>query len=198
MIEVEIKVEIDDPDKLRKQFTEKNGTYKCSLLHEDTYLNMPEGLRDFRTSDEALRVRKSVEFNKHQNNSKKEVRYFLTYKGAKLNTEAKTRKELETIIQEGDMVVEIFRLLGFREVLTVKKERELYEFHHKNLEIEALIDYVPILDRHFLEVECQVKEKGSVEKLQQDLFEFLLEFGIDKSCSITLSYLELIALHLNK
>ncbi|MBN1800468.1 MAG: class IV adenylate cyclase [Candidatus Lokiarchaeota archaeon] len=198
MIEVEIKVEITDPAKLREEFAKKNGVYKCSLLHEDTYFNMPEGLRDFRKSDEALRVRKSLEFDMNQENVKSRINYFLTYKGAKLSSKAKTRKELETIVEEGDKILDILKLLGFREVLTVKKERELYEFHHNSLLIEALIDYIPILNRYFLEVECQVIEGGEIEHFQDKLFEFLLEFGIKKDRSITLSYLELIALHLDQ
>ena len=98
MIEVEIKVKIDNPDEVRTRFKTKNGVYICSLLHEDTYFNMPEGLRDFRRSDEALRIRKSTEFNRNNNRSTKETLYFLTYKGTKLNSQTKTRKELETTI----------------------------------------------------------------------------------------------------
>ena len=64
MIEVEIKVKISDPNLMRKKFKENNGIYKLSLDHEDTYFNMPKGLRDFRQTDEALRLRKSIEFDK--------------------------------------------------------------------------------------------------------------------------------------
>ncbi|MBD3337538.1 MAG: CYTH domain-containing protein, partial [Candidatus Lokiarchaeota archaeon] len=60
MIEVEIKAEISSPDTIRKKFLEKNGIYKISLSHEDTYFNMPRKLRDFRKTDEALRIRKSI------------------------------------------------------------------------------------------------------------------------------------------
>ena len=63
-IEVEIKVKMSNPDEMREQFKSKDGVYRCSLIHEDTYFNMPKGLRDFRKSDEALRIRKSIEFNK--------------------------------------------------------------------------------------------------------------------------------------
>jgi len=47
MIEVEIKVRISDPSRIRKKFAEFNGVYKLSLHHEDIYFNMPMGLRDF-------------------------------------------------------------------------------------------------------------------------------------------------------
>jgi predicted adenylyl cyclase CyaB len=58
MIEVEIKVQISDPTLIRKKFVENQGSYKFSLIHEDTYFNMPKGLRDFKQTDEALRLRK--------------------------------------------------------------------------------------------------------------------------------------------
>ncbi|MFX1418019.1 MAG: CYTH domain-containing protein, partial [Promethearchaeota archaeon] len=64
MIEVEIKVRISDPELILKKFKENNGIYKISLIHEDTYFNMPAGLRDFKKTDEALRLRKSIEFNR--------------------------------------------------------------------------------------------------------------------------------------
>jgi predicted adenylyl cyclase CyaB len=61
MIEVEIKVKISDPNQVRKRIEENKGVYKISLHHEDTYFNMPKGLRDFKQTDEALRLRKSIE-----------------------------------------------------------------------------------------------------------------------------------------
>ena len=192
MIEVEIKVKISNPDEMRKEFKGKNGVYKCSLLHEDTYFNMPEGLRDFRKSDEALRIRKSTEFNRDNKGSKKQTRYFLTYKGAKLNSDTKTREELETSIEEGKKIKEILKILGFREIFTVKKERELYLFDYQNYHIEALIDFLPNLKSHFIEVECQTESEEDVGVTQEVLFNFLGDFGIKKEESIIKSYLELI------
>ena len=68
MIEVEIKARITDPNEIKENFEKLNGIYKISLYHEDTYFNMPKKLRDFKKTDEALRIRKSVEFQK--NNSR--------------------------------------------------------------------------------------------------------------------------------
>ena len=193
MIEVEIKVRITDPEEMRNNFETKNWAYKCSLLHEDTYFNMPEGLRDFRKSDEALRIRKYTEFNRNDKDSKEISKFFITYKGAKLNANTKTRKELESLIDEGDKVREILKLLGFKEVFTVKKERELYFFQYKNHHIEALIDYLPILKSHFIEVEYQTESTKEIDAAQEILFDFLSTLGIKREESIIKSYLELIA-----
>lgn len=193
MIEVEIKVRILEPNEMRKRFEDNGGLYKISLLHEDTYFNMPNGLRDFRASDEALRIRKSIGFNKRIQDSERVIKYFITYKGQKIDTETKTRSELESTITDGEVLIEILKILGFQEIFTVKKERELYEFTFKNLKIEALIDYVPILKEHFIEVEYVADSNDNIDDARQILFDFLNQFDIKKDESIKESYLELIA-----
>ncbi|MFX0004963.1 MAG: class IV adenylate cyclase [Candidatus Hodarchaeota archaeon] len=192
MIEVEIKVNIPDPELIREMFEDNNGVYKFSLLHEDIYFNMPKGLRDFRETDEALRLRKSVEFNKNDKPKKQTINHFITYKGKKMDLTTKTRKELDIKIENTENMRLLLKDLGFQEIFTVKKERELYEFEFKNYYIEALIDYIPILDQYFLEVEFLLDSAGKVEDSKEILFDFLDLFGIKKEESIRKSYLELI------
>lgn len=191
MIEVEIKAQISDPQKIRKRFEEQGGKYIISLSHEDTYYNMPKKLRDFRKTDEALRIRKSTDYDK-QNESKKQTKYYLTYKGAKLDNSTKTREEIETLIDDGEKLKKILDNLGFRAVLTIKKERDLYHFDYEGAEIEALIDYIPILESHFIEVEIQAESSMQIELSRDLLFDFLRKFQIEKKDSIRKSYLELI------
>ncbi len=193
MIEVEIKVRILDPAKFRKNFEDKNGKYKLSLIHEDTYFNMPNELRNFKETDEALRVRKSIEFTRNQLKPKDITYYYITYKGKKIDSSTKTRRELETKVSHGEKMKEMLKQLGFQEIYTVKKERELYEFKFKGQSIEALIDYIPILKEHFIEVEIMSESNEKLEKYRELLFEFLEQFGVKKEESITKSYLELIA-----
>ena len=176
MIEVEIKVKISDPNQVRKRFEENKGVYKISLHHEDTYFNMPKGLRDFKQTDEALRLRKSIEFNRDNKAMAQKINYFITYKGKKIDKTTKTREEIEVKINE----------------------RELYEFLFKDMKIEALIDYLPILKQHFVEVELMTESYEDIEKSKKILFQFLEKFGIMKEESIRRSYLELIAEKLKK
>ena len=197
MIEVEIKVKISDPDLIRKQFKENNGVYKLSLLHEDIYFNMPKGLRDFKKTDEALRLRKSIEFHKSDKEKSKKNAYFITYKGKKIDDTTKTREELEIKIEDFDRMRSLLKNLGFQEIFTVKKERELYEFVFNNFHIDALIDYIPILNQHFIEVEFLSETQNNLESRKNKLFEFLGHFGISQKESIRESYLELIAKKLN-
>jgi len=193
MIEVEIKAKVLNPEELVKKFKNQEGEYKLSFIHEDTYFNMPEGLRDFKKTDEALRIRKSIEYNKNIDSSKQNINYFITYKGKKIDKTTKTRNELETKLDSGDKVEEILKALGFREIFTVKKERDLYEFNYKGYIIGALIDFIPILKEHFIEVEIMSESNERLEESKNILFEFLNLFDIKKEESITKSYLELIA-----
>ena len=193
MIEVEIKVRISDPDEMRKVFESKGGIYEISLLHEDMYFNMPTGLRDFKQTDEALRIRKSIGFDKNLKDAPKKIKYAITYKGKKLDSETKTRKELEVNVEDGEILKNILKALKFQEIFTVKKERELYKINFKNYTIEALIDYIPILKEYFIEVEYMAESIETISNARDILFEFLAQFDIQKADSITKSYLELIA-----
>ncbi len=193
MIEVEIKVAISNPDSLKENLKKLNGKYIISLDHEDTYFNMPRRLRDFKKTDEALRLRKSIEFNKNNKENATLIRSFITYKGKKIDQTTKTREEIEVEIKNLEKMKELFENLGFGEIFTVKKERELYEFNFKNEKIEVLIDFLPILNQHFMEAEVIVESKKEVPLVKEKLFEFLKKFGISKTDSIRESYLELIA-----
>ena len=198
MIEVEIKVRITNPNEIKNKFEKLNGMYKLSLYHEDTYFNMPKGLRDFKKTDEALRIRKSVEFQKNINDSEKIVNYFITYKGEKIDTSTKSRKELEVKLNDGIQMREILKSLGFKEIFTVKKERELFEFKYKNIKLEALIDYIPILKEYYMEVEITTETIDKLNETREILFEFLSNIDIKREESIRKSYLELIAERLSQ
>jgi adenylate cyclase class 2 len=193
MIEVEIKVKISDPNLMRKKFEENNGIYKLSLNHEDTYFNMPKGLRDFRQTDEALRLRKSIEFNRDNKAKTQKINNYITYKGKKIDKTTKTREEIEVKITEIEDMKNILKFLGFREVFTVVKKRELYDFIFNDTRIEALIDYIPVLEQHFVEVELITESYETVDENKEILFKFLSIFGIKKQESIRKSYLELIS-----
>ena len=197
MIEVEIKVKISDPHLIRKKF-DNNGVYKLSLNHEDMYFNMPKGLRDFKQTDEALRLRKSIEFNRDNNLITQKINYFMTYKGKKIDKTTKTREEIEVKLNETENMKNLLNLLGFREVFTVIKERELYDFKFQDTRIEALIDYLPILEQYFIEVEILAETINKVEKAKDTLFQFLEIIGFKREESIRTSYLELVMIKLNR
>ena len=191
MIETEIKVKIQNPEEIKKKISELNGVYKLSLYHEDIYFNMPDDLRDFRITDEALRIRSSKEYNNSFRDNPTKVSHYITYKGKKLDKLTKTRNEIEVKIDDYSSMKEILLALGFKEVLTIVKERELYEIPFKNNIIEVLIDYIPVLATNFMELELIV-ESTQVSSARAILFSLLEEFGFKETDSIRKSYLELI------
>ena len=192
LIEVEVKVQISSPDAMRRKFEENNGIYQLSLIHEDTYFNMPKGLRNFKQSDEALRLRKSIEFNKENRKETEKNFHYLTYKGKKLDLRTKTRKEIELKIENANKMSEILKELGFQEIFTIKKQRELYEFTFQNHRIDGLIDYLPILNKYFIEVEMISDSIDNLNSYKKIIFRFLNLLGIKEEESIIKSYLELI------
>lgn len=193
MIEVEIKVANYNPDLLYNKITKLNGKYIISLNHEDTYFNMPKGLRDFKKTDEALRLREAIEFNKNKDEKPYLKKFYITYKGKRIDQTTKTREEIETEIKDIRSMRNLLSHLGFKEILTVKKERELYEFWFKNKKIDLLLDYLPILNQNFIEAEIQIEDKIEMIKSKDLIFDFLKQFGITEEDSIRDSYLELIA-----
>lgn len=192
MIEVEVKIQISDPFSLRKEFAQLGGINKLSLIHEDIYYNMPTGLRDFAKTDEALRIRSSIEYKNGEKHKTEKKICYITYKGKKLDHISKSRHEIELKLENANSMKEILANLGFREILTVKKERELYEFEYMGNKIEALLDYLPVLNSYFLEVELTAQSNEEFSEKRDQLFRFLSEFGYTQEDSITESYLELI------
>jgi adenylate cyclase class 2 len=119
-------------------------------------------------------------------------KYYFTYKGKKLDKLTKTREEKEVLIENIQNMKYILKELGFREVLTVIKKRELYEIQFNGKLIEILIDFIPVLESYFLELELIVESLEKVESARNTLFNLLNKLGLRKEESISKSYLELI------
>ncbi|MFX1488407.1 MAG: class IV adenylate cyclase [Promethearchaeota archaeon] len=192
MFEIEIKVRVSDPDLIRRKLENHHGSYKFFLTHKDIYYNMPKSLRDFKKTDEALRLRTSIRYDKKNKYNPQEIDYFLTYKGKKIDELTKSREEIEIKIEDFEKMREILELLGFQEVLTVMKERELYEFKLNDHKITVLLDYIPILKQHFIEAEYLTELNEDIAESRERLFSFLNLLGMNKKDSIRKSYLELI------
>lgn len=191
MFEVEVKILLNNKEDIEKKLKSIGGHYIISLIHDDTYFNMPKKLRNFYRTDEALRIRKSIEFDKFNDSSKKRTD-FLTYKGPKIDDSTKTRKEFDIKVDDGEKIIDVLKILGFREVYTVKKERELFGIEYDSEMLEILFDYLPDLNQYFMEIESQVEHEDNIPKKREIIFNLLNKMGIGKEESIRKSYLELI------
>ena len=173
MIEVEIKVPIDDKNTIIKKLINIGFIFKKTIKQSDIYFQHPT--RDFAKSDEALRIRRTLDG------------CYLNYKGPKLDKTTKTREEIEIFLKESENITKIFEKLGFKKVFIVEKTREIYKFN----EITASIDSVKSLGT-FMELEILIKEDKDLSENREKVFSILKKMNISKEKIIRKSYLELI------
>lgn len=146
-LEVEQKYRIERPAELRRLLTHLGASFRPAVRQIDSYFNHPS--RDFAQTDEALRIRTIGERN------------FVTYKGPKLDSRVKTRRELEQPLADGaeaaDRFCELLTALGFRATAVVAKWRASAEVDWRDTKYELAWDTVDALGE-FLEIELVVDE----------------------------------------
>jgi adenylate cyclase class 2 len=167
MIEVEVKARCSQ-DVLPKLLA-LGAVKKVVENHRDIYFNSP--MRDFRSTDEALRIRIKDDGAR------------LTYKGPKLDAQTKSRLELTVEINDAQAMQEILAELGFRPSGEVKKRRTKY----------SLGDFTLALDEveglgSFLEIETFAE--GDWAEKSREVMDIFRQLGLGES--IRRSYLELL------
>ena len=172
MIEVEIKVRIKNKDEIAERLKKLGFKFIKRKFQEDIYFNGID--RDFRKTDEALRIRDE------------DGTYYVTYKGPKIDKVSKTREEIEVKIDDKEKMRLIFKKLGFKEVRPIRKVREIY----KKEDITASIDDVEGLGL-FLELEKNIYNINEKDEALEELIETLKALNISKDNTIRKSYLEL-------
>ena len=148
MYEVELKFPLADPSAFRLRLAACGARPGTTVDQSDLYFNHP--VRDFAQTDEAFRVRAS------------DGRGFVTYKGPLVDSQTKTRREIEVPLagdDAGDKFAVILKLLGFRPVREVKKRREMHHLSWQGREYEVAIDDVVDLGV-FAEFETLADEAG--------------------------------------
>lgn len=167
MIEVEVKA------RAPKDIAEKIAALGASVLavenHQDLYFNSP--LRDFKESDEALRIRIKEEGAR------------LTYKGPKLDKTTKSRLERTVKIDDPHQMELILSAIGFVLSAQVRKRRSKYSYEG----VVLAIDEVEGLGS-FVEVEAE--GVGDYEEQRLKVLSILSQLGLHES--IQSSYLELL------
>ena len=167
MIEVEVKA------RALEDMAERIAALGATLLavenHHDLYFNSPQ--RDFKESDEALRIRIKEEGAR------------LTYKGPKLDQTTKSRLERTVKIDDPQQMEQILSSLGFVLSAQVRKRRSKYSYEGAVL----AIDEVEGLGR-FVEVEAE--GEGDYEEQKLKVLSILNRLGLNES--IRSSYLQLL------
>jgi adenylate cyclase class 2 len=146
MYEVELKFPLVDAEPVLKRLDALGAQQAPALNQVDRYFNHPS--RNFAETDEALRIRDLGD------------RQELTYKGPILDSQTKTRHEIEVPLANAECrgkLVEVLLLLGFREVGAVRKTRHPRHLVWRGREIEIVLDEVADLGQ-FIEVETLATE----------------------------------------
>ncbi|AEB94117.1 MAG: class IV adenylate cyclase [Metallosphaera sp.] len=169
VIEREIKIKLDiDPSQLVRNLEKEGFEYLGEEEQEDVYLNGT--VKDFRDTDEALRIRVV--------NDKVE----LTYKSPKMGKDSKSREEITVNLDNKESMIKILEKLGYKSSYVLRKRR--ISFRKGNFTV--CVDNVEGLG-NFIEIEgIDVKESDLVSFFQ----DFKGKFHLNGE-PITKSYLEL-------
>jgi adenylate cyclase class 2 len=176
MLEAEVKLALE-PDAARA-LEERLAALGARPLGEhvqvDTYFAHP--VRDFRVTDEALRLRLDDD------------RLRITYKGPKLDPPRKTREEIEFGLDTDiETASTLLTKLDFASVARVRKRRVEYELPGSRKVIVAVDDVEQL--GHFCEIEVMARD---VAEGRQALEESVRRLGLEHLSPIPESYLELL------
>ena len=180
MIEIEVKLLIKDMDDLIDKLT-GNGFNVSERIHmTDTYFDSADNR--IRDNGEALRVREVKDLNTGEDTTA------ITFKGKRLDSVLKTRRELETSVGSAEVCMEIFKALGLQPVKPwVTKTRT--EYTRDNM--TACVDQVEGLGNYF-ELEIVIPEDGSREEAKEKIGSMLSMLGYSIDEAIKDSYLSLL------
>src|SRR5580704_8664517 len=184
MLEVEIRYRYTDRAGLIARLTALGATLVQSRTDIDHYYNAPD--RDFKSSDEAFRLRRVGQTN------------CLTYKGPKRDAETKTRTEIEVPLADGDEVAadmeRMLLALGYRPIVVVRKQRQIYRFTRGGYLMEACFDDVERVGP-FIELEIMAEE-DQYEPAKGVLLQTAADLGLTEK--ETRSYLGMVLAANNK
>ncbi|MCX8176089.1 MAG: class IV adenylate cyclase [Candidatus Bathyarchaeota archaeon] len=172
-LEVEVKVKVEDLAKVETSLKKLMADEVGYGVQEDLYFNAPH--KNFILTDEALRIRKS--------NGK----CFLTYKGCRVDSQAKTREELEVEVEDFDKIKLILEKLGFKPVYLVRKIRKTFKL--ENLKIN--LDNVEKLGS-FVEVEGFAENENERGIIMENVKKVLLKLNLHDKKLENKTYLELL------
>ncbi len=164
--EVELKFHLRDARQMLTRLDALGAVRGVVQTQCDQYFAHP--VRDFATTDEALRIRSIGDENR------------ITFKGPVIDKATKTRHESELTFQSGtaaaEQLAQIWEQLGFRRVRQVKKSRQLLHLRWKDRDLEICLDRVEGLGE-FLEIETMANE-GDKTVAQQTILSLAAELQL--------------------
>lgn len=176
--EVEQKFRLDNQSEaIIARLSELGAVSAGEIEQADHYFNHP--VRDFATTDEALRIRSVADRN------------WLTWKGPKIDQKTKTRREIESVLGDGsrtaEEIAEILMILGFQSVAIVRKRRHSFTIARNTQQFEIVFDQVDDVGQ-FLEIEL-LADQNQLTEAQDALKSLCEEIGLPESQIERRSYL---------
>jgi adenylate cyclase class 2 len=178
MYEVEVKLPADH-DAVRTRLAELGAESLGTVVQRDTYYDAPH--RRFAETDEALRIRR-IHDGSTSEPEPDETR--ITYKGPRVDSESKTRREHETRVDDGETADSVLEALGFDAVAVVEKHRDSYRVDGYTVTLDTVTDV-----GDYVEVET---ESDDVDAAREGAFEVLDDLGLDPTDQVRTSYLGLL------
>ena len=181
MLEAELKASLGEltAEQIAERAREMGFLPEKELRETDVYFNGTE--RDFRRTDEALRLR-SVS---HSPDGPRES--LVTYKGPKLDRVSNARTEYEVAVSDGETAKKLLEALGYRALAVVDKVRRTYRLD----QVTLCLDEVAGLGG-FLELELLAPGEEQREDAVERLLALLGELGVPREQLLRRSYLELL------
>ncbi|MEN3035344.1 MAG: class IV adenylate cyclase [Candidatus Methanosuratincola sp.] len=169
--EIEAKAQVEDASIAESIVRRSGGDLIGEKKQVDIYLSHP--CRDMRAADEALRLRLEGEA------------CVVTFKGARMKGNLKSREELEFSVWDWEKALEVFKRLGFKVSAKVCKVRREYRLLGANVaidKVEGLGDFVEI---EAPRIGTEMERSALVEKVANLI-------GVEKDRLTTKSYAELL------
>lgn len=171
MLEIEIKVHVQDLQAIRERILASGAPLLGEGIEYDAYYTSPD--RNFAATDEALRLREADNYA------------LLTYKGPKVGSGSfKAREELNVRVESLDVMDLILQRIGFSKTASVRKHRESYSIGRATVTLDSV-------DELGLFAEIEAAAGLSQEESEKEIERIAEEYGIIGE-RLTESYLELL------
>ena len=150
--EIEVKLKVDLLPEIERKLGKLSAEFLAEQLQTD-YL-FDDSNATLTAIDRCLRLRRQSVTGSE--------RFFLTYKGAKEESNFKKRQEIETEISDAESTKKLLSALGYEKVLVVEKKRRLWKLGG----CSVALDELPLLGA-FVEIEGPDDE--TINGVQQSL-----------------------------
>ncbi|MGB2821935.1 MAG: class IV adenylate cyclase, partial [Phycisphaerae bacterium] len=144
--EIELKVAVSSHSELIDALRSAGAEPAGRCVQTDRFFDTAD--RSLLHGDRGLRIRRT-ELSSDASDGEPGARTRVTFKGPRRSTEGlKVREELETAVEDGDVLIRIFEACGLGPMLTIQKRRSSWRLGGCTVELDEL----PVIAR-FVEIE---------------------------------------------